>query len=140
MICLALVDAGWRILYYPSVIVYHQRRPIWRRHLAQIGNVGLHRGFFVKKYPRTSLRVSYFLPTIGTALLTLLLLAAIVDSRAQIALATVLAGYLTIGVAISLSEQTERSVAIAVPVVALASHLVYGLQFIRGLLTPDLKR
>src|SRR5437867_1169520 len=45
VICLALVDAGWRILYDPSVIVYHQRRPIWRRHLAQIGNVGLHRGF-----------------------------------------------------------------------------------------------
>ncbi|TMF33963.1 MAG: glycosyltransferase, partial [Chloroflexi bacterium] len=48
VICLALVEAGWQIVYDPSVVVFHRRRPVLTKHLAQVGNVGRHRGYFVK--------------------------------------------------------------------------------------------
>ena len=140
VICLALVEAGWRIVYDPSVVVYHRRRPVLRRHLAQISNVGLHRGYFVKAYPRTSLRASYFLPTIGTIALVGLALAAVVSAGARAILGALIGVYIIGGIAIGYAEQRDLSVAVALPPVALLSHLAYGVQFVRGLLVRRLER
>jgi len=52
-----------KILYDPSVLVYHHRRAIFRQHLLQNGRYGLHRGYFAHILPHTSLRISYFLPS-----------------------------------------------------------------------------
>ena len=140
VICLALVEAGWRIVYDPSVVVFHQRRSVLRRHLAQVGNVGLHRGFFVKAYPQTSLRPSYFLPTAGTLALAGLGMAALFSTKARAALAVALGGYLAGGFALGLVEGNQLSVAAALPGIALASHVTYGIQFVRGLLRRRLDR
>jgi Glycosyl transferase family group 2 len=140
VICLALIEAGWRIVYDPSVVVYHQRRPVLRRHLAQVGNVGLHRGYFVKTYPQTSLRFSYFIPTLGTAALAGLTLTALVSATARTILFATLGAYLVGGIALGLLEKNAPSVAVALPPIALASHVAYGVQFVRGLLTPRLHR
>jgi glycosyltransferase involved in cell wall biosynthesis len=140
VICLALVEAGWRIVYDPHVVVFHQRRPVLRRHLAQIGNVGLHRGYFVKAYPQTSLRPSYFLPTIGTIALAGLTATALFSGRARALLGAAMGVYFAGGVALGLAERDEPSVALALPGVALVSHVVYGVQFVRGLLTRRLDR
>src|SRR5437763_1883242 len=47
-VCLALVAAGHRIVYDPEVVVYHFRRRIFRPLMRQVGNVGRHRGYFVR--------------------------------------------------------------------------------------------
>jgi glycosyltransferase involved in cell wall biosynthesis len=140
VLCLALVRSGWRITYEPSVVVYHRRRPVLRKHLAQVGNVGLHRGYFVKAYPETSLRPSYFLPTLGTVTLAGLALTAFVSVTARTLLGAVLFTYALVGVGVGLAERNRTSVALALPAVALASHLAYGVQFVRGLLTRRLDR
>lgn len=140
VICLALVEAGWRIRYDPHVVVYHLRRPVLRKHLAQVGNVGMHRGYFVKAYPQTSLRPSYFLPSIGTAALAGLALAALINVSARKVLGVSLGAYFAGGVVLGLAERDEPSVALALPAVVLASHLTYGVQFVRGLLTRQLDR
>jgi glycosyltransferase involved in cell wall biosynthesis len=140
VICLALVEAGWRIAYDPSVVVYHQRRPIFRKHLAQVGNVGLHRGYFVKAYPKTSLRPSYFLPTIGTVALGALLAAAAVNGKARVVLGAGLGAYWLGGFVLGLAEGDSPSIAAALPAVAVASQVTYGIQFVRGLLTRQLER
>jgi glycosyltransferase involved in cell wall biosynthesis len=140
VICLALVEAGWRIVYDPQVVVFHQRRPILRKHLAQVGNVGRHRGYFVKAYPQTSLRPSYFLPALGTAALSGLTVAAIFSGRARAALGAVIGAYLVGGIVLGLAERDDPSIAVALPGVALASHVTYGIQFVRGLLTRQLER
>ena len=140
VICLALVEAGWRIVYDPEVVVYHQRRPVLSRHLAQVANVGLHRGYFVKAYPKTSLRPSYFLPTVGTVALASLFVVALASENARGLLVVIIGAYLVVGVALGLAEQKNLSVALALPAVALASHVVYGVQFVRGLLTRHLDR
>jgi glycosyltransferase involved in cell wall biosynthesis len=50
-----------KILYHPDILVYHHRRPIFLPHLAQISRYGFQRGRFVRLFPQTSLRPSYFL-------------------------------------------------------------------------------
>ena len=52
-----------KIVYDPRVLVYHHRRPLWKSHLRQNGNFGLHRGFFARILPRTSLRPIYLGPS-----------------------------------------------------------------------------
>jgi len=53
-----------RMLYDPRVLVYHHRRDVYRGHLKQVNSYALHRGYFVKKFPETSLRPSYFAPSL----------------------------------------------------------------------------
>lgn len=63
-LCLDLVKTiGKKIVYEPKAVVYHHRRPLWIPHIRQNGNYGLHRGYFAKVLPETSLRISYFLPS-----------------------------------------------------------------------------
>jgi len=50
------------ILYDPALIVYHHRRPNLLAHLKQNAGYGLHRGYFAKSFPETSLKLKYFLP------------------------------------------------------------------------------
>ncbi|HEX6347811.1 MAG TPA: glycosyltransferase [Candidatus Dormibacteraeota bacterium] len=140
VICLALVEAGWTIVYDPDVVVYHRRRPVLRGHLAQVGNVGLHRGYFVKAYPKTSLRISYFLPAAGTVAFAALAASALTKSSMRKLLLAALGGYYVAGAGLALAEGGEPVLSMALPAVALASHLTYGIQFIRGLFTRDLHR
>src|SRR5439155_18879431 len=65
--CLELTKAGFRLRYDPSVVVFHYRRPVFRAHMRQVGNVGRHRGYFVRRFPQTSRRPTYFLPTAAAA-------------------------------------------------------------------------
>lgn len=62
--CMDLIGkTGGKILYDPDLVVYHHRREGFLRHLKQAGSYGLHRGFFAKKYPQTSFRLKYFVPS-----------------------------------------------------------------------------
>lgn len=63
-LCLDIVKRGKKIIYDPEVLVYHHRRSGLGRHLGQIGNFGIYRGFFARKYPETSCKLKYFIPTI----------------------------------------------------------------------------
>ena len=62
--CLKIVhEQGKRIAYDPRVLVRHHRRDMFGGHLKQLNRYARHRGFFVKRFPQTSLRPSYFAPT-----------------------------------------------------------------------------
>ena len=53
-----------QILYHPAIKVFHHRRAIVGPHLQQIGRYAQMRCLFVKKYPSTSARLGYFLPSL----------------------------------------------------------------------------
>ena len=53
-----------RIVYDPWATVYHHRRRLFGPHLRQLGRYGFHRGYFVKRFPATSCRLSYFVPSL----------------------------------------------------------------------------
>ncbi|MCK5242970.1 glycosyltransferase [bacterium] len=64
VVCLKITrDLKQRIYYDPKVLVYHHRRRLFDGHLKQVVSYATHRGYFVKKFPATSLRLGYFLPT-----------------------------------------------------------------------------
>ena len=62
-LCIRLIKFG-KILYDSDVLAYHHRRSFPIPHLKQISNVGLHRGYFFKKYPENSRHPFYTLPSI----------------------------------------------------------------------------
>lgn len=55
---------GKKIYYSPLLVVYHKRRTIYHPHLIQISRYASHRGYFAKKFPKTSFRLSYFIPSL----------------------------------------------------------------------------
>ena len=59
-----VMKAKKRIVYDPWTLVYHHRRPLFAAHLRQLGRYGFHRGYFVKRFPVTSCKFSYFVPTL----------------------------------------------------------------------------
>ncbi|MBU3935371.1 glycosyltransferase [Patescibacteria group bacterium] len=65
VLCLDLTrKLGKKIFYHPSIVVFHHRRAIFLPHLRQLGRYAKMRGLFVKKYPATSARPGYFLPSL----------------------------------------------------------------------------
>ncbi|MCW1949305.1 MAG: glycosyltransferase [Candidatus Shapirobacteria bacterium] len=63
-----------KIYYHPTIIVYHHRRPVLIHHLQQITRYAIQRGFFAKKFPQTSLRIGYLLPSLFVIYLILLII------------------------------------------------------------------
>ncbi|MBI3939312.1 MAG: glycosyltransferase [Acidobacteria bacterium] len=143
-LCLAVTkELGLKIIYDPNVFVWHHRRELFLPHLRQITNYALHRGFFAKVYPDTSLRASYFLPSAFTITLLAALPAVFSSSpllRLPLMLVTAYGALLIVSVA-AVSART-RSLALGLLSGAgiFTTHFCYGLYFIKGLLTRRLVR
>lgn len=137
-VCLSIVNAGKNILYDPAVIVYHHRRPLFREHLAQIANVGIHRGYFAKTFPETSLRISYFLPSA----LSLSFGAGLLLSVFSTKIATIFLCCLTFLFLTSFFSALRKNLFISLfaSTGIIATHLVYGVTFLRGLTLDHLRR
>ena len=67
LLCLKLTKVlQKKILYHPTIVVYHHRRPVIIPHLQQITRYAIQRGFFAKKFPETSRKIGYFIPSLFT--------------------------------------------------------------------------
>ncbi|MDD5618291.1 MAG: glycosyltransferase, partial [Candidatus Omnitrophica bacterium] len=65
ILCLEVVhNLNKKIIYDPLALVYHHRRTLFKKHLAQVANYALHRGYFLKRYPKTSFKLGYFAPSL----------------------------------------------------------------------------
>jgi len=148
-LCLDLVNkTGKRIIYDPKTIVYHHRRLLWRGHLRQNGNFGLHRGFFAKVLPQTSLRPLYMLPSLMDIGLVLLLLSFFVNSSlfslirqtGLFFLCLYILSLVVNSVWISKRSQSIFQGLVSIPAIFL-THSWYGLKFMEGFFfTAKLKR
>lgn len=143
-LCLEIVEKlKQRIVYDPNVLVYHHRRRLFRGHMKQILSYGLHRGYFAKRFPATSLRLSYFLPTLlvlGTFLGWLLgLIHPIFYYLYAIGLGIYLVAALLTGVT-ARSERYPMNILIklAVFIGIIVSHFGYGIWFVKGLIARKL--
>lgn len=135
-LCLKLINEG-NIFYDGDVVVYHHRRPLFIGLLKQIGNVGLHRGYFAVKYPKTSRRWFYFLPSI----LSLGLLIGAISLLYWHQFIWIYIGIfffvISLG-ALSVIEYTNITNAFIVGLGIVCVHVWYGTNFILGLLSKDL--
>lgn len=139
-LCHDLITNGHRILYCSDVIVYHHRRRLLAPHLKQVGNYGLHRGFFAKKFPENSRKLVYFVPSLFvTANLGLLILSFFSSSWLTAWTGMIL---IYLGVAsVDISLRTKHfKLAFLALVTIVTSHLIYGIMFMRGFfLLKDVK-
>lgn len=144
-LCLDLIQkSGMKILYDPDAIVYHHRRPLWQPHLRQNGNFGLHRGFFARVFPQTSLRPVYLGPPFMVCGLVYLLFFYRLNQTLTMVGWLSLIGYLLAVVANSLwVYRHSRSLfqgIVSFPSIFI-THLWYGIRFLQGFfLTTKLSR
>lgn len=130
--CLDFVNAGYRILYVPDLVVWHHRRSLLRPHLKQVGGYGLHRGFFAKRFPRTSARPTYFAPSaflLGNIGLFGLSLWNAEWLKLWGAAMTV---YLTLALVDVFRRTQNVALGLLTVLTIFCSHLTYGFMFLRG--------
>ncbi len=122
---------GKKIIYDPGVLVYHHRRPVFMPHLKQVANYALHRGYFVKKYPETSLKLPYFIPT----LFLFALIAGAIFSLALVHIRTVyfLGLFLYLSLVLIFSIHKDLRLIPFVFSGIILTHLTYGFYFLKGL-------
>jgi cellulose synthase/poly-beta-1,6-N-acetylglucosamine synthase-like glycosyltransferase len=138
VLCLKLTrDLGGKIIYDPETRVFHHRRPLLLAHLRQFGNYGLHRGYFVKKFPETSRRFNYFLPSLWTLFLLLGWLPLLFLPGGS-AFYLAVAGLYLLAAFVTGARGGGLRMTVWVMAGIIATHVVYGLNFIRGLLVAKL--
>lgn len=132
-----------KIIYDPSVIVWHHRREGLFRHLKQVAGYGLHRGFFAKKFPKTSFKFCYFVPSI---FFIYVLIGWIPILFSSWYLKLYLAGWFIYFLALLkvfvdvVRRQKSFSVSAYSLVYVFLTHVVYGSRFIQGFIfTKNLK-
>lgn len=122
-----------RIVYDPWAQVFHHRRPLFGPHLRQIGRYALHRGHFAKRFPATSLRLSYLLPSLFVIGLVVGAVLACLHPWLRIAYCAALAFYGAVTLASSFALNPALWLVTWGGVVA--THAVYGFRFMCGLLS-----
>lgn len=139
-LCLELTnELHLKIIYDPQVLVYHHRRSLFRPHLRQVWSYAVHRGFFAKKFPQTSLKLSYFLPSLLCLGLVFGTVASFFNPVVELIFLSALGVYLLLALLSSLQSKEIE----AIPLVFLGvitTHLTYGTGFIKGLLARRLVR
>ena len=139
VICLKIVrDLKLKIVYDPEVFVYHHRRDFPGGHLKQVVNYAAHRGYFVKRFPETSLRPSYFIPTAFDVYLLSLIYPVFFNMKLLGAWLLPLALYLIL---ISVDGIKTKSLKLGLMTMLgiFITHVFYGAYFVKGLLSGKLK-
>ena len=133
-LCLKLVQKTKKIIYVPELIVWHHRRSGLLHHMKQVGAYGLHRGYFARRLPETSLKAKYFAPSAILCLITTSIfskfLPELLRNTIFIGLIVYVIG-LIVG-SISVARLTTTRIALgAAPFIAI-THLTYGFKFLQG--------
>jgi cellulose synthase/poly-beta-1,6-N-acetylglucosamine synthase-like glycosyltransferase len=140
LMCLAIRKLGKKLIESSDVVVYHHRRSLFRLHLKQVSRFGEHRGFFAKKYPENSAKLTYFLPSLLIlSLITGLLLSLFVPFFTYITLLGVLVYLFSCLVAAAQQVKTGKLLFL-VWLGIIVTHITYGSYFLSGLIKRDLKR
>ena len=140
-LCLKLKKTRKKLIYAPDMVVWHHRRSGILLHLRQIGAYGLHRGFFARHYPETSLRLKYLAPSIFSVLVLMSIFTRWLPSEIQLIYLIIWSIY---GVALMtafmqiLKYEKFMITFIAVVFYVPLTHFYYGIQFIRGFFKKEL--
>ena len=126
------------IVYDPGVLVFHHRRALIAGHLKQICNYALHRGYFAKRFPETSLRWQYFVPSVFILWLLGGALFCFYNAIFSMFYLSVLTFYIIFIFLNAFRKDSFKLTGLVFSGIIL-SHLCYGIYFIRGLLAFKLK-
>jgi glycosyltransferase involved in cell wall biosynthesis len=138
-LCLLLTSGGRKIVYDPAVLVYHHRRSLFWGHFKQVWNYAVHRGFFAKRYPETSLRPQYFVPTAFVAGNVAAALAAAARVRSVPLRLLMMVYVLAVVIASLLARREHRANPGWTALGIYLTHLTYGVGFAVGLCRKELQ-
>jgi len=135
------------MVYSPKVLVSHHRRKLFKGHLNQIKSYALHRGYFAKKYPKTSLCVEYFVPSLfvifllGGGILSLFSFSTkgLYSLGLIIYLVFILSSSLLLVVATKESRVNRVKLLFLTVSGIFLTHFTYGIYFIKGLLSKKMR-
>lgn len=125
-----------RLMYDPWAAVAHHRRPLFGPHLRQIGRYALHRGYFARRFPNTSRRVGYMIPSLLVLGLTFGAGLSFLHPWLKIAYISCVATYITITFLTTFSR--HPTIWLTTWLGVMVTHIVYGLRFLQGLLIPHM--
>ena len=135
-LCLDLIKKYPKgLIYNHSLIVYHHRRAGLFHHLSQVAKYGLHRGFFAKRYPETSFKLIYFMPSF---LLLFIIFGALLSFYVRNFIWLYILGWVAYAVALGnafydiYKHEKNLLVIFHALYTIFLTHLVYGFSFIRG--------
>jgi len=140
LMCLAIKKLGKKLIESSEVVVYHHRRSLFKPHLKQVSRFGEHRGFFVKKFPENSMKLTYFFPSLLiTSFLAGILISLFLPVFGYVLLFGV-AAYLVSSLIAAVIQVRSMKLLLSVWLGIIVTHIIYGLFFLRGLVRRDLKR
>ena len=140
LICLAIKKLSKKLVEASDVVVYHHRRPLFVPHLKQVSRFGLHRGFFTKRFQGNSFKLTYFIPSLLVLSLLTGVLASLINPFLINALLCAVSLYLILGLIATLLEVRDARLILPVWLGIIATHVVYGVSFLVGLMKRDLER
>lgn len=139
-LCLDILNKGYKIIYEPCAIVYHHRRDNLLGYLKQVGNYGIHRGFFVKRFPQTSFKLWYFCPSLFLIYLIFLLILYLLGIYHLLFFVPLFIYFIALIIdGIITSLRWNLLVGLLTMPMIFFTHLWYGVRFIQGLLIKQLK-
>lgn len=142
ILCLKLTkELNKKILYSPNIRVFHHRREAIIPHLQQITRYAKHRGLFAKKFPQTSLRIGYLIPSLFTLYLITLIPINIFIYKYKIIFNLPLYLYLSILLITLISflkNKNSIKASLLATITIPLTHIYYGILFIIGLLSKDI--
>lgn len=146
-LCMKIINEGKRLVYDPCILVYHHRRPLFVKHIKQIANYAKHRGYFAKSHFRTSLKFSYFIPSLFIICLILGIIACLLISPLWNLYIFIIGLYIVLVLCSLKSCLYEYKNIINNLKLLLISfigvfitHVCYGVCFIKGLFVKDLDK
>jgi glycosyltransferase involved in cell wall biosynthesis len=138
-----LMKKNISILYDPDLIVYHHRREGIGKHVKQISAYGLHRGFFAKRYSKTSFNWRYFMPSL---FVLFIFVGALLAYSSKLFLNLYILGWIIYFVALLNAfydiwkHEKNILVTLAASYYIFLTHIFYGVRFLQGFLsTRELK-
>lgn len=136
ILCMDLVyKLHKKILYHPSIIVYHHRREVIIPHLKQITRYAIHRGYFARIYPKTSLRIGYITPSLFFLYLLLII---IIPRNILFLPFYIYLLILLITLFTFVKNKNKISTSILATITIPITHLYYGILFLTGLFKKKL--
>lgn len=132
--CMEIVtETGGKIVYDPTVHVYHHRRRLFVPHLRQVARYALHRGYFARRFPENSRKLSYFIPSLFVVGVVAGGLLSVFSELILYLYLGTLGIYLLSALAFSFSPRPHVWFITLAGIVL--THFVYGGRFILGLLS-----
>jgi len=129
-----------KIYYHPSVVVYHHRRAVIKAHLEQITRYAIHRGFFAKKFPQTSFKLGYLVPSF----FVIYLIVNIFFNLYRPNLLTNIPLYLYLSILIFtflkfLESKNNLKISLLATITIPVTHIYYGILFLHGFFKKEIK-